>query len=99
MIPRTALLQWSDDGKTFYTPDGTAYGWNRGTVTKPDGSTVKMDHYEVSGVKYVPVRVANADLADFCSKYATVRNGGQLVGGYAENKLPTYALKPKPSLV
>lgn len=86
------VSHWSDDGKTFYTPDGTAYGWNRGTVTKPDGSTVKMDHYEVSGVKYVPVRVANADLADFCSKYATVRNGGQLVGGYAENKLPTYAL-------
>lgn len=86
------VSHWSDDGKTFYTPDGTAYGWNRGTVTKPDGSTVKMDHYEVSGVKYVPVRVANADLADFCSKYATVRNGDQLVGGYAENKLPTYAL-------
>ena len=50
-----------------------------------------MDHYEVTGVKYVPVRVAKVDLKDFCSKYAVVKNGGQLIGGYAENKLPTYA--------
>ena len=85
------VSHWSADGKTFYTPDGTAYGWSKGTVTKPDGSTAKMDHYEVTGVKYVPVRVANVDLKDFCSKYAVVNNGGQLIGGYAENKLPTYA--------
>ena len=85
------VSHWSADGKTFYTPDGTAYGWSKGTVTKPDGSTAKMDHYEVTGVKYVPVRVANVDLKDFCSKYAVVKNGGQLIGGYAENKLPTYA--------
>ena len=86
------VSHWSDDGKTFYLADGTAYGWNRGTITKADGSTVKMDHYEISGTKYVPVRVANSDLADFCSKYATVQNGGQLVGGYSENKLVSYAL-------
>ena len=86
------VSHWSDDGKTFYLADGTAYGWNRGTVTKPDGSAVKMDHYEISGTKYVPVRVANSDLADFCSKYAVVKNGEQLVGGYSENKLVSYAL-------
>ncbi len=86
------VSHWSDDGKIFYLADGTAYGWNRGTITKADGSTVKMDHYEISGTKYVPVRVATSDLADFCSKYATVQNGGQLVGGYSENKLVSYAL-------
>ena len=86
------VSHWSDDGKTFYTPDGTAYGWNKGTVTKPDGTTSKMDHYEILGTKYVPVRVADSDLADFCSKYAVVMNGGELVGGYAEGKLPTYDL-------
>jgi len=86
------VSHWTEDGKTFYTPDGTAYGWSKGTVTKPDGTTVKMDHYEILGVKYVPVRVADSDLADFCSKYAVVMNGGELVGGYAENKLPTYDL-------
>lgn len=83
---------WSDDGKTFYLADGTAYGWNRGTITKADGTTVQMDYYEISGVKYVPVRVANKDLNDFCSKYAVVKNGGQLVGGYSENKLVSYDL-------
>ena len=86
------VSHWSADGATFYTPAGTAYGWSTGTVTKPDGSTAKMDHYEILGTKYVPVRVANADVADFCSKYATVSNGGQLVGGYAEGKIPVYDL-------
>ena len=86
------VSHWSTDGATFYTPDGTAYGWSKGTVTKPDGTTAKMDHYEILGTKYVPVRVANADVADFCAKYATVQNGGQLVGGYAEGQIPVYDL-------
>lgn len=86
------VSHWSDDGKTFYLADGTAYGWNRGTITKPDGTTVKMDHYEITGTKYVPVRVATKDLDDFCSKYAVVKNGGPLVGGYSENKLVSYDL-------
>ncbi len=84
------VSHWSEDGSTFYTADGTAYGWNRGTVTKPDGTTVKMDHYEISGTKYVPVRVATSDLNDFCSKYATVKNGEKLVGGYSEKNLVAY---------
>lgn len=63
------VSHWSDDGKTIYLADGTTVGWNRGTITKADGSTVQMDHYEVLGTKYVPVRVATSDLADFCSKY------------------------------
>ena len=62
------VSHWSDDGKTIYLADGTTVGWNRGTITKADGSTVQMDHYEVLGTKYVPVRVATSDLADFCSK-------------------------------
>ena len=86
------VSHWSDDGKTFYLPDGTAYGWNRGTITRADGTTVKMDHYEITGTKYVPVRVATKDLDDFCSKYAVVKNGGPLVGGYSENKLVSYDL-------
>lgn len=84
------VSHWSDDGKTFYTADGTAYGWNKGTVTKPDGTTSKMDHYEISGIKYVPVRVATSDLDDFCAKYAVVKNGGQLAGGYSEKNLASY---------
>ena len=86
------ISHWSADGKTIYLTDGTTVGWNKGTITKADGTTAQMDHYEIKGTKYVPVRVANADLADFCSKYMTVQNGGQLIGGYAEGKLPTYDL-------
>lgn len=86
------VSHWSDDGKTIYLTDGTTVGWNRGIITKADGSTVKMDHYEVVGPKYVPVRVLTSDLEDFCSKYAVVKNGEQLVGGYAENKLVSYSL-------
>ena len=86
------VSHWSDDGKTIHLADGTTVGWNRGTITKADGSTVQMDHYEVLGTKYVPVRVATSDLADFCSKYTVVENGGQLVGGYSEKNLTAYAL-------
>ena len=86
------VSHWSEDGKTIYLADGTTVGWNRGTITKADGSTVQMDHYEVLGTKYVPVRVATSDLADFCSKYTVVENGGQLVGGYSEKNLTAYAL-------
>ena len=38
------------------------------------------------------MRVATSDLADFCSKYTVVENGGQLVGGYSEKNLTAYAL-------
>ena len=51
-----------------------------------------MEHYEIIGTKYVPVRVATSDLNDFCSKYSVVKNGGQLVGGYSENQLHSYTL-------
>ena len=57
------VSHWSEDGKTIYLADGSTVGWNRGTITKADGSTVQMDHYEVLGTKYVPVRVADSDLA------------------------------------
>ena len=86
------VSHWSEDGKTIYLADGSTVGWNRGTITKADGSTVQMDHYEVLGTKYVPVRVADSDLADFCSKYTVVENGGQLVGGYSEKNLTAYTL-------
>ena len=31
-----------------------------------------MDHYEIYGLKYVPVAVKTADFADFCKKYNVV---------------------------
>lgn len=70
-----------------------------------DGSTVAFDskartingkafgHYEVTGLKYVPVKVAAADYKDFCNQYTVVENGGTLTGGYSEGKLSSYTEK------
>ena len=39
-----------------------------------------MDHYEIYGLKYVPVAVKTADFADFCKKYNVVQDGAMLSG-------------------
>lgn len=49
-----------------------------------------MDHYEIYGLKYVPVAVKTADFADFCKKYNVVQDGAMLSGGYSENNLQYY---------
>ena len=35
--------------------------FNKGTLTFADNSTKKMDHYSVSGIKYVPVKSKGFD--------------------------------------
>lgn len=49
-----------------------------------------MDHYSVSGIKYVPVKVKASDYNDFKAKYSVVENNGTLIGGYAEGVLSSY---------
>lgn len=49
-----------------------------------------MNHYEVYGLKYVPVAVKTADFADFCKKYNVVQAGGTISGGYGEMNLQSY---------
>ena len=58
-----AVSYWKDD-KTIVLTDGSEAAWNRGFLTK-DGKEYEMDHYEVYGLKYVPVAVKTADYADF----------------------------------
>ena len=65
---RFDVSYWKDGGKTIVLTDGSEAAWNRGTVTK-DGKDYEMNHYEVYGLKYVPVAVKTADFADFCKKY------------------------------
>ena len=67
--------------------------FNRGEITDTDGTITKLKDYEVTGLKYVPVKVASADYEAFCQKYNVVENGGELVGGYGENKLAAYSVK------
>lgn len=86
---RFDVSYWKDKGATIVLTDGTEASWNRGVVTK-DGKSYTMDHYEVYGLKYVPVAVKTADFADFCKKYNVVQAGGTLSGGYGENNLQSY---------
>ena len=84
------VSHWAADGKSFYTTDGTQIQWSRGVLTLADGSTETMENYDVSGIKYVPVKVKASDYAAFCAKYQVVENGGTLQGGYGEGKLQAY---------
>lgn len=85
------VSHWSADGKTIYLTDGTSIGWNRGTITNADKTTTKMEKYEVLGIKYVPVKVATADLFKFSQQYDVAYNGDTLQGGYGENNLKAYS--------
>ena len=67
--------------------NGKTITFNRGAITEEDGTTTKMVKYDVTGLKYVPVKVATEDYEAFCKAYKVVENGGELAGGYAENKL------------
>ena len=84
------LAGWSSDGKQMILKDGTQLSYNRGTITNADGTTTKLISYEVTGIKYVPVKVKTSDLADFEQHYRVVKNGEKLYGGYGENALKAY---------
>ena len=86
------ISYWKSEGKTTKAvlTDGSEITFNRGTITEADGTTTKMTVYHVTGLKYVPVKVAKDDYEAFKAKYDVVENGGTLSGGYSENKLSSY---------
>ena len=86
---RYPIATWVDRN-TIKLTDGKTVGFNRGTITKADGTTVDMHHYEVYGLKYIPVAVRTEDYAAFCQKYNVVTNDGVLEGGYGEVQLSSY---------
>lgn len=79
--------------------DGTVANWtpaDRKTGTPASiqvngGAKESLDHYAVTGIKYVPVQVKAEDYADFAAKYPVVKNGETLVGGFSENNLKAYS--------
>ena len=91
---------------TIYDTEGNTYkvaSWNSSSeLVLTDGSTVTfdsknklvngkaLDHYEVTGLKYVPVKVKTADLPSLKENYTVVENGGTLSGGYEEKELKAY---------
>ena len=87
------------DGSTIMLTDGTEVGYATNRETKKavitytvngEERTATLNHCEVSGIKYVPVKVGAADYEDFIKTYTFVRNGETLAGGYSENKLQSY---------
>lgn len=94
---------------TIYDVEGNVYklaGWKSQTeLVLTDGSTVAFDsknkiiagktfdHYEVSGLKYVPVKVKTSDLTSLKEKYTVVENGETMFGGLGEVNLSSYTEK------
>ena len=86
------LAGWTGDAKNqiMILTDGTQLSYSKGVITNTDGTTYKLSSYEVTGIKYVPVKVKTSDLADFEQHYRVVKNGEKLYGGFGENKLSSY---------
>ena len=92
------LSYWKSSTEPVLT-DGTVAIWtpaDRKTGTPASiqvngGAKESLDHYAVTGIKYVPVQVNAEDYADFAAKYPVVKNGETLVGGFSENYLKAYS--------
>lgn len=75
-------VSWPDEGKgnTFIDADGNTY----------NKTEIGITSYNITGIKYVPVKVSASDFADFCTKYTVTKNGETMQGGYSEINLKSY---------
>ncbi len=83
------LSHWEGKDQAVMT-DGTTYTYAKGVFTAKNGSSFTQKDYEVTGLKYVPVKIRTADLNSLKEKYTVVENGDELIGGYGENQLKSY---------
>lgn len=74
-------VYWTD-GNNFVDQDGKTY----------NKTEIGITSYNITGIKYVPVKVSASDFADFCTKYTVTKNGETMQGGYSENNLNAYAV-------
>ena len=72
-------VAWTD-GDNFVDADGKTYNKKEIGITS----------YNITGIKYVPVKVSSSDFADFCKQYTVTKNGEKLQGGYSELNLNAY---------
>ena len=87
------ISYWTSANDAVLT-DGTTIKLNqpeRGQITKADGSVVEFDHYNVVGLKYVPVAVKAEDYEAFKSQFKVVEDGSTVAGGFGENNLQSYS--------
>ena len=94
--PLFTIAYWKDSS-TFVATDGTEVAYNRGNMTyyvrqgkSSVEKTAKLSHYEITGIKYVPVAIPADLYADFCKDYTVTQNGDTMAGGFSENKLEAY---------
>ena len=79
--PSFRLSHFEDgDATKMVTTDGKSVTYAKKQFTI-DGTTYALDHYTISGIRYVPVKVATADYDAFKAKYQVVENGKTLEGG------------------
>ena len=60
-------VAWTD-GDNFVDADGKTYNKKEIGITS----------YNITGIKYVPVKVSSSDFADFCKQYTVTKNGETL---------------------
>ena len=87
----TYTVSYWTDKTTAVLTDGSKISFAGGTITLADGSAKTMDHYEILGIKYVPVKVAADDYEAFKEAYTVVENGDSLAGGFTEGALSSYS--------
>lgn len=77
-------VSWSaektDKGNVFLDADGHTY----------DKTAIGITSYNITGIKYVPVKVKSDNFAEFCKHYTVTQNGETLQGGFSENNLKSY---------
>lgn len=81
------------DSKSFVDVDGNVFSIDSKakTVTAADGTVYTMTGHEVTGLKYVPVKIKTSDLEAFKASHSFVANGETLAGGYGEKNLQAYS--------
>lgn len=81
------------DSKSFVDTDGNTFSIDSKakTVTAADGTVYTMTGHEVTGLKYVPVKIKTSDLDAFKASHSFVANGGTLAGGFGEQNLKAYS--------
>ena len=81
------------DSKSFVDTDGNTFSIDSKakTVTAADGTVYTMTGHEVTGLKYVPVKIKTSDLEAFKASHSFVANGDTLAGGFGEQNLKAYS--------
>lgn len=81
------------DSKSFVDAGGNTFSIDSKakTVTAADGTVYTMTGHEVTGLKYVPVKIKTADLEAFKASHTFIANGETLAGGYGELNLKAYS--------